>query len=117
MPKDTWVNADGPTSTNHAVTETPDRLALAREAGAKSLVLLKNSAKLLPLHVPSSGPYKVAVIGYLANPSSMYLGGYSSTQGPNGVANEVSPYAGIKNAVQGIDPDATVDFLPASRAR
>jgi beta-glucosidase len=112
VPKDTWVNADGATSTNHAVTETPDRLALAREAGAKSLVLLKNSAKLLPLHVPSSGPYKVAVIGYLANPSSMYLGGYSSTQGPNGVAKEVSPYVGIKNAVQGIDPDATVDFLP-----
>jgi beta-glucosidase len=110
--KGTWVNADNATSTNNAVTETPERLALAREAGAKSLVLLKNSAKLLPLHVPASGPYKVAVIGYLANPASMYLGGYSSTQGPKGVAKSVSPYNGIKGAVQAIDPDATVDFLP-----
>ena len=43
------------------------------------------------MHVPSSGPFKVAVIGYLANPTprgevgstgvaagAMYLGGYSS---------------------------------------
>jgi beta-glucosidase len=110
--KGTWVNADSATSSNHAVTETPERLALAREAGAKSLVLLKNSAKLLPLQVPASGPYRVAVIGYLANPTSMYLGGYSSIQGPQGVAKEVSPYNGIKSAVQGIDPDASVDFLP-----
>ena len=95
---------------NNAVTETPDRLALAREAGDKSLVLLKNANSLLPLKVPSSGGFKVAVIGYFANPSNMYLGGYSSIQSGQGAANEVNGYNGIKSAVQALDPDATVDY-------
>jgi beta-glucosidase len=111
----TWTNSD----TNNAVTETPDRLALARQAGDATQVLLKNSdtalkdgtsGKVLPLHIPSSAPFKVAVIGYFANPSNMYLGGYSSNQGPHGVANGVTPYQGIKNAIQAINPGATVDF-------
>ncbi len=101
-----WTNSNA----NNAVTETPDRLALDRKAADESIVLLKNSNGLLPLKVPSSGPYKVAVIGYFANPTSMYLGGYSSGQGAAGVANEVNGYNGIKSAVQAIDPDATVDF-------
>jgi beta-glucosidase len=111
----TWTADDS----NNAVTETPARLQLAREVADRTLVLLKNSdetrrdgtvGKVLPLHVPSSGPFRVAVIGYLANPASMFLGDYSSIQGPPGVANEVSPYAGIKSAIQAIDPDAQVDF-------
>jgi beta-glucosidase len=106
VPQGTWTNSND----NNAATETPARLALAREAGDKTQVLLKNDNGLLPLHVPSSGPYKVAVMGYLANPSSMYLGGYSSNQGSAGVAKEVTPYAGIKTAIQQIDPDASVDF-------
>jgi beta-glucosidase len=112
-----WTNSDA----NGAVTETPARLALAREAGAKSLVLLKNAsgprkdgstAKVLPIHVPSTGPFKVAVMGYFANPQSLYLGGYSSVQGPPGVAKEVSPYEGLKRAIQAINPQAQVDFFP-----
>src|SRR5947207_3267725 len=106
VPQGTWTNSND----NNAVTETPARLALARETGDKTQVLLKNDSGLLPLHVPSSGPFKVAVMGYFANPSSMYLGGYSSNQGSAGVAKEVTPYAGVKSAVQAIDPDATVDF-------
>ncbi|MBV9413763.1 MAG: glycoside hydrolase family 3 C-terminal domain-containing protein, partial [Solirubrobacterales bacterium] len=73
--------------------------------------------------VPSTGPFKVAVIGYLANPTprgevgstgaaagAMYLGGYSSDQGAPGNANEVTPYQGLKKAIQAINPSATVDF-------
>jgi beta-glucosidase len=101
-----WTN----NNTNNAVTETPARLALDRKAADESLVLLKNKDKLLPLKVPTSGAYKVAVIGYFANPSSMYLGGYSSSQGAAGVANEVNGYNGLKSAITAIDPDATVDY-------
>jgi beta-glucosidase len=111
----TWTNSDA----NNAVTETPARLQQDRDIGDRSLVLLKNSAgtrrdgstgTVLPLHIPTSGPFKVAVIGHFANPESMYLGGYASDQGAPGVANEVTPYAGIKQAIQAIDPDAQVDF-------
>jgi beta-glucosidase len=113
----TWVNSDA----NGAVTETPARLAMARQAGDQSIVLLKNDAvkqkdgstgRLLPLKVPSSGAFKVAVIGYYANPSSMFLGGYGSRQGPAGVAKEVNGYQGLKTAIQRIDPQATVDYYP-----
>ncbi len=52
-------------------------------------------------------------MGYYANPSGgLFLGGYSSIQGAAGQAKEVNAYQGIKAAVQAIDPDATVDYLP-----
>ncbi len=124
----TWTNSDA----NHAVTETPARLQLAQQVADRGFVLLKNAnttlkngtaGTALPLHVPRSGPFKVAVIGYLANPTprgevgstgaaagAMYLGGYSSDQGAPGNANEVTPYQGLKRAIQAMDPRATVDF-------
>jgi beta-glucosidase len=115
----TWVSSEA----NGAVTETPQRLAAARATADQSIVLLKNGAApgggpaakspLLPLKVPSSGPFKVAVMGYFAHPTGgLFLGGYSSIQGPSGQANEVDSYAGIKSAVQAINPQAQVDFLP-----
>ena len=109
----TWVDSNA----NNAVTETPARLAQARASADQSIVLLKNSpvngSALLPLKVPASGPYKVAVVGYYANPSGgLFLGGYSSIQGAAGQAKEVNAYQGIKAAVQAINPDATVDYLP-----
>jgi beta-glucosidase len=114
----TWVNSDA----NNAVTETAARLNEAQKVGDQSIVLLKNSpvastanrpaSPLLPLKVPHSGTYKVAVIGPYANPTSMYLGGYASNQGAPGTANEVNGYQGVKAAIQKIDPDAQVDFLP-----
>ncbi|HBF35858.1 MAG TPA: hypothetical protein DDW50_00880 [Firmicutes bacterium] len=106
-----WVSSNS----NNAVTETSARLAMAREVAGKALVLLKNSPnmngnKVLPLQIPTSGPFSVAVIGYFANPSSMYLGDYSSIQGSAGAAKEVNAYNGIKNAIQAINPNATVTF-------
>lgn len=128
LPAGTWTNSDA----NNAVTETPARLQLARQVADRGFVLLKNAdttlksgttGTVLPLHVPSSGPFRVAVIGYLANPTprgevgstgaaagAMYLGGYSSDQGAPGNANEVTPYQGLKHAIQATDPSATVDF-------
>jgi len=118
----TWTNSDA----NGAVTQTPARLALAREVADSSIVLLKNArsegatsaarTKLLPLQVPTSGSYKVAVVGPYANPDNMYLGGYSSNQGAAGKANQVNGYQGIKAAVTALDPDATVDYLPGLSA-
>jgi len=113
----TWVNSNA----NNAITETPQRLEQAQQSADQSLVLLKNasvaqpgggSSALLPLKVPSSGPYKLAVIGYYAHPQSLYLGGYSSIQAAAGAANNVDSYQGIKAAVQAINPDATVDYYP-----
>jgi beta-glucosidase len=109
-----WVNSNA----NEAITETPQRLQLAQESAEQSLVLLKNSAPatggnpLLPLKIPSSGPYKLAVIGYFAHPQSLYLGGYASVQDAAGAANNIDPYEGIKAAVQAINPQAQVDFYP-----
>jgi beta-glucosidase len=128
LPAGTWTNSDA----NNAVTETPARLQLARQVADRGFVLLKNAqtklnsgatGTVLPIHVPSSGPFKVAVIGYLANPTphgeigstgaaagAMYLGGYSSDQGAPGQAKEVTPYQGLKQAIQAVNPNATVDF-------
>ena len=114
----TWTSSEA----NHAVTETPARLAQARASADESIVLLNNAktaqksgktGALLPLKVPAHGAYKVAVIGYFANPQgALVTGGYSSIQTASGQAKEVSVYAGVKSAIQAKNPDATVDFLP-----
>ncbi|MFY1672148.1 glycoside hydrolase family 3 C-terminal domain-containing protein [Plantactinospora sp. WMMB334] len=115
-----WTNSDA----NGAVTQTAERLRTAREVGAESIVLLKNRpapvartgggsrAALLPLRVPATGGYRVAVIGHYANPPSMYLGGYSSIQASAGQANEVNGYQGLRAAIRRINPAAVVDHLP-----
>lgn len=110
-----WPNSNA----NNAVTETPARLSLAREAGAASIVLLKNATttrkdgsvgKLLPIVVPPSGDFKVLVVGPYANVANPYLGGYSSTQAAAGQAKEVNAYPALKSAIQAINPSAQVDF-------
>jgi beta-glucosidase len=110
-----WTNDDS----NGAHTETPSRLTLTQHVGDRAVVLLKNApatradgtaGPLLPLRVPTSGPFKVAVIGHLGNRLRLWLGDYTSGQGAPGVANEVSPFQGIKAAIQSINPGAQVDF-------
>ena len=117
VPAGSWTNSDA----NNAITETPERLAMARQVGAEAIVLLKNAettrkdgrvGKLLPLRVPAVGPFRVAVIGAYANPASMYLGGYASIQGAAGIAKEVNGYQGIVAAVHARNPGAVVDFFP-----
>jgi len=116
VPAGTWVSSDE----NLAVTETPERLAMARKAAREAIVLLKNdptqrkdgsARKLLPVKVPASGPFRVAVVGSFANPRSTYLGGYSSNQEAAGVAKEVGTYAGIQAAVRAINPSASVTWI------
>src|SRR3954447_26965640 len=117
VPQGSWVNSDA----NGAVTQTPARLGLAREAADKTIVLLKNSADKLPLKVPATGAPKIAVMGVLACPaatvsgaattcpdaSGVFLGGYSANQTAAGQKNIVTGYDGIKQAVQAINPNAT----------
>jgi len=109
----TWAN-----DPNSAITETPQRLQLAQRTADQSIVLLQNSAPagggspLLPLKIPSTGPYKLAVIGFFAHPQSLFLGGYASTEVGPGAANNVDAFQGIQAAVQQINPDAQVDFFP-----
>ena len=61
------------------------------------------------MSVPPTGNFKVLVLGALAN--TVVLGGYSSGQNGNGAANNVTAYAGIKSAIQAVNPAAQVDFL------
>ncbi len=109
-----WVNSNA----NNAITETPSRLGLDRAVADRTLVLLKNNASrrqngtvgpVLPLQVPSSGTFKVAVIGYFGNTN--YPGGYSSYQSAAGSTKVVTPYGGIKAAIQAINPGAEVDYF------
>ena len=115
VPRGSWENSEA----NKAVTQTDERLDLARRAGSESLVLMQNDPaadgeKVLPLDVPRSGPFRVAVIGDYANPEQMYLGGYSSEQGPSGQANSVNGFEGVKQAIKRINPQVTVDYLPGT---
>ncbi|NHC46265.1 glycoside hydrolase family 3 C-terminal domain-containing protein [Motilibacter aurantiacus] len=120
LAKGTWVNSDA----NDAVTQTPERLALARKVGAESIVLLENDtaangSTLLPLKVPASGAYKVAVIGWYGNPpkDQTYLGGYSADFTAAGQRNIVSGYEGLKSAIEAMNPGATVDYLKGTESQ
>ena len=117
VPKGSWSNA----ADNQALTETPERLELSRAIAGEGIVLLQNrdtrlpggtTGKLLPLEVPASGPYRVAVVGYYAARSPLYLGGYSSEQQGVGASHELSGYAGLRAAILALNPEARIDHLP-----
>ena len=115
VPQGSWVNSDA----NGAVTQTPERLALAREAADKTIVLLKNSAGKLPLKVPATGAPKIAVMGMLACPAAtvsgsattcpgaanVFLGGYSATEAAAGQKNIVTGYDGHQEGGPGDQPE------------
>jgi beta-glucosidase len=71
---------------------TVEHLQFARELGARSMVLLKNSNQTLPLK--KSG--KIALIGPLADSKEDLLGAWSTGE----VTKTVSVLQGIQNAVQ-----------------
>ena len=68
----------------------PDSLNLARQAAARSMVLLKNDRDLLPLN---KGVKSIAVIGPLADDRRAPLGWWA---GDGREENTVTPLAGIK---------------------
>lgn len=112
VPAGSWVSTDA----NRAVTQTSARLALARDAAAQSVVLLRNAGvrPVLPLAVPASGAYRVAVVGRAARPDELFLGGYSSVQASAGRANSVSDYDGLVAAVHRVNSAAAVDYFPSA---
>jgi beta-glucosidase len=73
------------------------RRAVAREAGRRSLVLLKNEGDLLPLD-PARG--RIAVIGPLADAPAEMLGPWASA---GTGADAVSVLAGLRAALPGAD--------------
>jgi beta-glucosidase len=73
---------DEPVVVDPTVVESAEHVALAREVAAKSMVLLRNEAKTLPLDVASTK--KIAVIGALANTINL---------GDTGSSNTVPSYA------------------------
>jgi len=75
-----------------AKTATPDAIALAREAAAKAMVLLKNDKGVLPLD--ASKVKRLAVVGTHARDTP--IGGYSDVPG-----HVVSVLEGIQAAGQG----------------
>ena len=71
----------------------PDHVAAAREAARRSMVLLKNEDRTLPL---SKGAQKIAVIGPLADDPGEMLGSWSFT---GSAKDAVSVLEGIRAAV------------------
>ncbi len=84
-----------------ALVGSPGHREVARDAARKSLVLLKNSDKTLPIP-PSS---KVLVAGSGANSIEMQTGGWTITWQGTGNSNETFPgatsiFAGLKQALE-----------------
>jgi len=81
----------------------PEGLALERRVAARSMVLLKNQNKTLPL---SKSIKKIAVIGPLADSTHDIEGGWTveGLFGEGGKSHPVTVFAGIKNKL----PDAQI---------
>jgi len=79
-------------ATAQSKTATPDAIALARDAAAKAIVLLKNEGGLLPLE--SGRIRRMAVVGTHAKDTP--IGGYSDVPG-----HVVSVLEGIQEASRG----------------
>ena len=99
---------------------TPDHLALARQAAARSFVLLKNEGNALPL---SKTLKSIAIIGPLANSQKDLIGSWSGDGKAEdavtllaGVKSKVAPTTIIRHA-QGCDigGDSTAGFDEAVR--
>jgi len=83
-----------------AVVAGPEHRALAREAAARSIVLLRNEGDLLPLAVASLR--RIAVIGHLADRPNLGDGGSSNVHPPS----VVTPLAGLRAALPGVEIEA-----------
>ncbi|KPM35415.1 Beta-glucosidase B [Neonectria ditissima] len=84
-------------------TDLLEHRSILRKAGADGIVLLKNSASILPLQ--NLGGKKIAVIGPNAA-RSVATGGGSSNLEPH---YRTTPYQSLKTAILKRHPDATVE--------
>ena len=90
-----------------SVLDRPEGLALERKLAGRSMVLLRDENRVLPL---SKDLKKVAVIGPLADSARDIEGGWTveGLFGPGGKSHPVTVYAGIKNK---LGPDAQVTLV------
>jgi beta-glucosidase len=90
-----------------AILSRPEGLALERKLASRSMVLLRNENRALPL---SKSLKKVAVIGPLADSKQEIEGGWTveGLFGPGGKSHPVTVLAGIKNK---LGPDAQVTLV------
>ena len=93
------------------VLDRPEGLALERKFAGRSMVLLRNENRTLPL---SKGLKKVAVIGPLADSAHDVEGGWTveGLFGPGGKSHPVTVLTGIKNK---LGPDAQVTLVAGPR--
>jgi beta-glucosidase len=93
------------------VLDRPEGLALERRLAGRSMVLLRNENRTLPL---SKGLKKVAVIGPLADSAHDVEGGWTveGLFGPGGKSHPVTVLTGIKNK---LGPDAQVTLVAGPR--
>jgi beta-glucosidase len=93
--------------------QTPERLKMIDDVNAEAVVMLKNatpaggSAPVLPLAVPSTGDYKVVIVG--AWQTNMYLGLYSASQ--NNATNQINIQKRIVDNITAKNAGATFTYL------
>jgi len=102
---------DEPFDGDPSVVESPEHIALAREAARKSMVLLKNEGSVLPL--ARTAGTRIAVVGPWANEARLGDNGSSSVT----PSYTVSPFQGILNgAGAGVEVVNSVDASAAKDA-
>ncbi|WP_169923806.1 glycoside hydrolase family 3 C-terminal domain-containing protein [Propionicimonas paludicola] len=93
--------------------QTPERLKMIDDVNAEAVVMLKNAApsgsstSILPLAVPSTGDYKVAIVG--AWQTNGYLGLYSASQSDS--TNRINIQQRIASNITEKNPGATFSYL------
>jgi beta-glucosidase len=93
-----------------SVLSRPEGLALERKLAARSMVLLKNDNRTLPL---STNLKKVAVIGTLADSVKDIEGGWTveGLFGGGGKSHPVTVLAGLRNK---LGPNVQIDYVPGT---
>jgi len=91
---------------------TPERLAVVDQQVEEGVVMLKND-DLLPLDIPATGEYTVAIVG--AWQTDMYLGLYSSEQRhAQDDVHRINIQRGIREAIQAVNPDVTFTYVTSN---
>lgn len=101
---------DGLEPVDPSVVACPEHVALAREAAAKSIVLLRNEGALLPLDRASSR--RIAMVGALAATANLGDRGSSYVSPPFAV----TPLDGLRAAAGSVEIDAIAVDAPDAEA-